>query len=126
MTTQEIVQGNLAGWQFFYTTNRTSEQSHLIEIEGQTTEELERNLHRFITDRKISCSIPAGSIVNAFEWLVTEVPKETEQTRMGMQINGEYFKKLKRQRVRIIYQMSPSEKKIIFFIHKKQDWGYGF
>ena len=125
-TTEEIAQGNLVGWHNFYTTNKSSDERHLVEIEGKTLEEREKALEELQQKERLPSSIKRGSLIRAFDWLVS-VPKEVEQVRMKKNVYGEDFKKLKRGGgLRIFYQMYPSEKKLIFFLHQKKAWTYGF
>lgn len=124
-TTQEIAQGNLGGWQIFYTDNRSLDERHLIEIGGQKLEEREEALKIVLLKEANLPSIKIGSIIRAFDSLVT-VPKEVEQVRVKKDIGGDEFKKLKRAGLRIFYDMDPQEKRLIFFLHQKQAWKYGF
>lgn len=124
-TTEEIAQGNLAGWHIFYTDNKSSDEKHLTEIGGKTLEERELALQELFSKENVSFSIKPGSIVRVFEWLVT-VPEEVEQVRIRKNIGDEVFRKIKRGSLRIFYQMSWEKKDLIFFVHQKQAWGYGF
>ena len=124
-TTEELIEGNLAGWRIFYAKNRDTQQEHLAEIGGESLEEREEALGSFLLSENVSSSIKPGSIIRAFEWLVT-VPQEIEQIRIRKDIDGEVFKKLKRGKVRIFYVMDDIKKSIVFFVHQKQAQTYGF
>ena len=124
-TTEEITQGNLAGWHIFYTDSKSSDEKNLTEIGGKTLEERELALQELFVKEKVSFSIKPGSIVRAFEWLVT-VPEEVEQVRIRKNIGEEVFRKIKRGNTRIFYQMSLEKKNLIFFVHQKKAWSYGF
>lgn len=124
-TRGEIVQGNLAGWNIFYTDNKTSDEKHLIEVKGATPEERESALQQLFLRENVPSSIKPGSIVRAFEWLVS-VPEKVEQVRIRKDIDGEVFKKLKRGGLRIFYIMDIAKKSIVFFTHQKKSFSYGF
>ena len=117
--------GNLADWQLIYSNNRSLSENHLDPIDGQSLEEREKALEEYVVQNGISCSVKIGSIIRAFDWLVT-VPEEKEWLAMRKEVDGVTFKKKKRGRVRILYRMDPETKKIIFFLHQKKDWSYGF
>lgn len=126
---REAVEGvapdNLSGWRIYYTTDRSTNNDSLFEIEGETLSEREEKLADFIGTNNISCSISPGSIIRAFDWLVT-VPQEVEWTRIRKEVDGEVFRKLKRGDVRIFYVLDREAKKIIFFVHQKKAFSYGF
>jgi len=124
-TTEKIAQGNLAGWHIFYTDNRSLDDRHLTEVGGQTLEERERALQELLLKEQHLPSIKLGSIIRAFDWLVT-IPEEIEQMRIKKDVAGETFRKLKRAGLRIFYNMDTQEKKLIFFLHQKQAMSYGF
>lgn len=122
---EETQQGNLRGWHLYYSTDRTVKEDSLRELGGGSVEEREQGLEQFIAGGKIPCSIKPASVIRAFEWLVT-VPQEVERVRIRKDIEGTVFKKLKRGAVRIFYTICPEEKKIVFFIHQKKGYRYGF
>lgn len=122
---EEIAQGNLAGWQIFYTDNRSLDQHHFKDVGGQTLEEREEALQKLLSKEWHLPSIKLGSIIRAFDWLVT-VPEEVEQVRIKKDVGGETFRKLKRAGLRIFYNMDHQNKKLVFFLHQKQGWSYGF
>lgn len=122
---QEVKLGNLAGWQLLYTHSMNTQEEFLVEIGGVSLREREESFEVFITKSGISCSIKPASVVRALEWVIT-VPQEVEQVRVRKEIGGEVFRKLKRGAVRIFYQVFPEERKIIFFVHQKKAWNYGF
>lgn len=122
---EEIKKGNLAGWRVFYAKNKDIQPEHLTEIEGETIEEREEALEHFLLSENVASSIKPGSIIRAFEWLVT-VPQEVEQIRMRKDVEGVVFKKLKRGKVRIFYVTDNIKKNIVFFLHQKQAQSYGF
>ncbi len=120
-----ISKGNLAGWQLIYSNNRTLLENHLDIVGGESLEEREQALEEYVKRNGISCSIKIASVIRTFDWLVT-IPEETEWLAMRKEANGVMFKKKKRGRVRILYRMEPDIKKIVFFLHQKKDWDYGF
>lgn len=122
---KELNQGNLGGWQIFYTDNKSLDERHLTKVGGETLEEREEALQKLLLREWHSPSIKCGSIIRAFDWLVT-VPEAAEQMRGKKDVAGETFGKLKRQAIRIFYNMDRQKKKIIFFLHQKQAWSYGF
>lgn len=124
-TREEVAQGNLLAWHIFYTDNKSLDDKHLVEIGGSTLKEREETLEALRIKEQIPLSIKPGSVIRALDWLVT-VPQDVEQVRIRKDIGGEEFKKLKRGDLRILYQMRPPEKAIIFFLHQKQAWTYGF
>lgn len=120
---EKLQKGNLADWKLLYAP--TKNVNDVVDIGGETLEERQEALMNFLRNNRIVSSIKPLSIVNALEWLV-KVPQEIEQTRMGMIVNGEEFKKLKRGKVRIFYEMDTVKKTITFFLHQKQAMSYGF
>ena len=124
---QEIEQGNLAGWHIFYTLNKANnDPKNLVEIGGKTTSEREQNLKKFVTESKISCSVPPDSIMRTFEWHVTNFSKEVEQMKATIVVGNEEYKLIKRGDVRLFYQMDGEKKHFIFFILQKTAMTYGF
>jgi len=123
--TEELGQGNLAGWQLLYTTNRSPDPQHLKEIGGKTMDEREEELRKFLVQEHIGASIKPGSIIRAIEWLVT-MPEKIEYLRNKKEVNGNDFLKAKRGPVRIFYRLSQEEKRFIFFLHQKQQMSYPF
>lgn len=120
---EETKRGNLSGWRLRYAIGRDTR--HLIDLAGETLEELEETFEKFVTEYGISCSVNRASIIHALDWLLT-VPKQVEQIRIRKTVGEEVFRKLKRGPVRIFYQLDPQEKTIIFFVHQKQAYSYGF
>lgn len=119
-------QGNLADWHLYYATKRSAEGDGLIEISGETIKEREEAFEQFVGKNGIACTIKPPSIIRALERL-SSVPQEDEWIRMSKEINGQVFKKIKHPMgMRTFYISDPSERKIIFFIHKKKGWEYGF
>lgn len=123
--TRKIQQSSLGGWKLAYTDNRSMDEHHVENIPGDTLEELEGSLENYIVKNGVSCSIKLGSVVRAFDWLVS-VPAEVERARIRKTVGDVTFKKLKRGRVRILYVTEPEQKRIVFFLHQKKAWGYGF
>lgn len=123
--TEELGRGNLAGWEILYTTNRSTDPQHLKEIGGETMDEREDELKKFLIQERIGASIKPGSIIRAIEWLVA-IPATIEYLRDKKEVNGNKFLKLKRGPVRIFYQLLPEEKRFIFFLHQKQQMSYPF
>lgn len=121
----QLKEWHLTGWKLLYSSNKSIDVKYLTEIGGNTLDEKEKALENFITKNQISSSIKYSSIINAFNWLVT-VPKSIEEVRMTKNVNGEVFKKIKRGSVRIFYVVDEAKKQIIFFLHQKQAWSYGF
>lgn len=124
-TIEEITRGNLRGWQIFYTDNKTVDPDHLSKIEGESLEEREEALQKYLHYNNISSSIKTGSIIRALEW-ITGIPQDLVQVKMTKEIAGEVFKKVKRGNLRIFYILDAAQKKIIFFTHQKKSWNYGF
>lgn len=122
---KEIAAGNLEGWHLLYSKNKTTDSNHLVEIDGETIEQRTITLEDLLKREGIPNSIKSTSIIDAFDWLVT-VPKEVEQIRIRKTVNGQVFKKLKRGHMRIFYVMDETKRQIIFFLHQKQAWKYGF
>src|SRR3989338_1601214 len=117
--------GALDGWRLLYTERMISEEDALEDIGGETIAERMTKMEEFLRRNKISCSIGTNSVIDTFEWLV-RVPNEVEWVRMGQEVNGEEWKKLKRGRVRFFYQMDKQTKQIVFFLHQKKAWSYNF
>ncbi|MDP3988026.1 MAG: hypothetical protein Q8P80_02685 [Candidatus Levybacteria bacterium] len=122
---EEVKQGNLKDWRIYYTPDRKTDSSSLIEINGSSMQEREEIFNRFIKTNSISCSIKPESVIRALEWVVG-VPREVEQIRMSKNVSGEVFKKIKRGAVRILYSMNKDSKTMIFFVVQKKAWHYRF
>lgn len=123
--TDYLAQGNLKGWNVFYSQNKTTDPENLISIQGESLEERDEHLREYFLHEGISANIKSSSIIRAIEWVVG-VPEEIEQLRMTKQIGEEKFKKLKRGNLRIFYIVAPAQKTIIFFTHQKKAWSYRF
>lgn len=121
----EVQQGHLLGWRLFYTLDMSVEEDLLIDIGGMSLKEREERFGKFLASHDISCSIKPASVIRALEW-ITIMPQAIERTRYRKTVGEEIFRKIKRGRVRILYQLFPEDKKIIFFIHQKKAWSYGF
>lgn len=121
----EVSRGDLANWNIFYTERMLPGTDSAERIAGTTIEERERALNDFLLARSISCSIGPDSVIRALEWL-TSVPQEIEQIRKRKKIAGVDFKKLERGAVRIFYRMDQAKKELVFFVHQKKSWKYGF
>lgn len=52
------------------------------------------------------------------------MPTEMEQVVPTIIVKGEEWKKIKRGSVRILYQMDPESRVVVFFVHQKKDWSY--
>lgn len=118
--------GNLAGWQIYYTVDRRITPDSLIEIEGETLEEKGEFLKQFVRKRKIPCTMDEENIILSLDKMIVAPPGE-EWVRMRMNVDGVEYKKLKyKGPMRTLYQRNDERKEIIFFIHKKKDWGYRF
>ncbi len=115
--------GHLKGWTILYSPNQTIDEASLIEVAGDTLHDKAKFLQTLFVRLGISNSIKPDSITNSVDWK-TQVPKEIEQLVPGMMVKGEWWKKMKRQKVRILYRMSPEDKKFIFFVYQKKDWSY--
>lgn len=120
-----LAQGNLKGWNVFYSQNKTTDPDSLTNIQGESLEEREDYLRQFFLQEGISTGIKPGSIIRALEWVVG-VPEETEQLRMTQQIGEKTFKKLKRGNLRIFYIVDSDHKAIIFSTYQKKAWSYRF
>lgn len=122
---EEFSRGNLAGWKILYTTNRSIDFQYLKEIGGKTMEEREEELRKFLVQEHISASIKPGSVVRTIEWLVT-IPQQVENLRIKQEVDGEVFRKIKRGKIRLFYNVFHREKRFIFFLHQKQQMSYPF
>lgn len=117
--------GNLQGWRLYYSLNRSTAGSGLVELEGSTLDDRERVFDQFLLDNGISCSIKRASVIRALEW-VAAAPGQVEFQRIRQEIGAEVFKKVKRGKVRIFYVLKPEIRHIVFFVHQKQAMGYSF
>ncbi len=118
-------QNHLVGWRLRYTENISFDDKYHIEIEGDTLAERTKFLDKYLREQNISCSIGAGSVINALNWVVTS-PDEVEWIRIAKTIGQNRVKKLKRKGVRIFYLLDKKEMELVFFVHQKKAYGYGF
>ena len=122
---REINRDNLHDWQLYYTKSRNLDPGSLVEISGETIDEREEKLGQFIGINNIACSVGPGSVIRALDWVVT-IPEEVEQWRGNKQIGETVFGKIKRGPVRIFYVVDQAKREIIFFVHQKKAYTYGF
>jgi hypothetical protein len=120
---RQMREGNLSGWQLQYAPKRRSDK--VDTLEGETIDDRVQSLKQYIKENNIPCSIKPLSIINAFDDLVS-APDVVEWIRMRKQIGDEEFKKIKRGKVRILYQLFPEDRIITFFLHQKKADSYGF
>lgn len=118
-------QCGLTGWQVFYSVNKEDRESSLVEIPGGSFEDRSNFLQHFFATHGISCSVKSSSIIHTLGWR-TESPDYVEQIAHRKEVKGEDWKKIKRGSVRIFYQMSKEDRRVVFFVHQKQDWSYNF
>lgn len=113
----------LSGWRVFYSTDQTSKNASLSEVTGSSLDEKEISLQQILVRERALNSIKKSSIANSIAWK-TQVPKEVEIFTPAIVVKGERWKKIKRQNVRILYQMDLDNRTFVFFLHQKQDWSY--
>lgn len=116
----------LVGWKVFYSMDKKSEDSSLVEIPGDTCEERSRFLQQFIGSHSLSCSVKASVVIKSLESKTESVGTVEDFITHKKRINGEVWKKIHKDPIRIFYQMQPDEKILIFSIHQKKADGYGF
>lgn len=121
----EVRYDPLSEWNFIYTPKRIISASDGVLIRGSDRLSIGCKLEKYLREQGITCSVPVSSIVNALDWVVN-MPKEIEQIRMGQNIAGEEYKKIKRDRMRIFYRLDRVNNTLYFFLHHKDAWGYRF
>ncbi len=119
-------QGSFSGWNIFYTTNiHNPTGSFISEIKGNSTEEITTSLERFLRSQGISISVKISSIINCLEQIVN-TPQEIEQftPHLGSKHSEVDYKKRKRGKVRILYNVDADTKNLTFWLHQKKQQSY--
>lgn len=121
----EVKHDPLTDWRLVYTPRRIISTEGGVLISGADRFSIESTLEKYLREEGITCSVPVSSIVNVLGWIIN-MPREIEQVRIGKNIAGEEYKKIKRGRMRILYRIDRTDNTLYFFLHHKDGWGYGF
>ncbi len=119
-------QGTFSGWNIFYTTNINNPTGAFIsEIKGNSTEEITTSLERFLRSQGISISVKISSIINCLEQIVNTPPEIEQLTpHLGNKHSEVDYKKRKRGKVRILYNIDSDTKNLTFWLHQKKQQSY--
>ncbi len=128
---QEFVQDSekseFQDWRIFYSTNKRVQDTsaELLTIEGSTNGEILQSLDKVLLHEGDQVSIKTQSVVNAIEWVI-KLPDDIYDKRPEKIVNGEAFKKIKRGAVRILLQRDRDSKSLVFYLHQKKAFTYGY
>jgi len=128
VVTADRVFNPLKGWRVQYTMDiHRPEGDNLVDIDSDSLDEIVDKLQILIRKFGLSMSTKVSSIVNCLGQIVT-TPEDIERTipHLEKKYSEIDYKKRKRGGMRILYRMLPEEKKLIFFLHKKQAMHYKF
>lgn len=117
--------GNLEGWSLGYTQKRVVREGSVDLLQGATLDERRDALDKYMVRHDITLSIPLSSVMRALNEFVVK-DDETLRKWDKKPINGQSFYKIKRGAGRIFCQLDRQEKKLVFFVHQKDDYYYHF
>ena len=123
--TEELSRDPFFGWKLFYITNKRSPDNpkfHLP-VHGENTPERWQDLRSLMTKEGVSLANKADSIVRALESLIL-LPDTVKNLRPRYFVNGEKYKKMKRDDARIMYRIDPESKVIFFYVEPRGHKGY--
>lgn len=122
---EELSRDSFFGWKLIYITNKRSPDNpkfHLP-VHGESTPERWQDLRSLMTRKGVSLANKADSIVRALESLVL-LPDTVQNLRPRYFVNGEKYKKMKRDDARIMYRIDPESKAIFFYVDPRGYKGY--
>lgn len=121
----ELSRDPFLGWKLIYITNKRSPDNpkfHLP-VHGENAPERWQDLRSLMTREGVSLANKADSIIRALESLVL-LPDTVNNLRPRYFVNGEKYKKMKRDDARIMYRIDPESKAIFFYVDPRGSKGY--